>query len=99
MHPKSMSMSGDGPILERVPDPRADPLTTPLARAPGVGNALASAIEAAFGYLTVGDLTDLAHAKAGADVTLVGTVKGIAKKQPRRNLKILEIRVGDRGGA
>src|SRR6266536_1651044 len=113
MHPKSMSMSGDGPILERVPDPRADPLTTPLARAPGVGNALASAIEAAFGYRTVrdllehyprryltrGDLTDLAHAKAGADVTLVGTVKGIAKKQPRRNLKILEIRVGDRGGA
>jgi ATP-dependent DNA helicase RecG len=113
MHPKSMSMSGDGSILGRVPDPRADPLTTPLASAPGVGNALASTIEAAFGYRTVrdllehyprryltrGDLTDLAHAKAGADVTLVGTVKGIAKKQPRRNLKILEIRVGDRGGA
>src|SRR6266487_4593394 len=113
MHPKSMSMSGDGPILERVPDLRADPLTTPLARAPGVGNALASAIEAAFGYRTVrdllehcprryltrGDLTDLAHAKAGAEVTLVGTVKGIAKKLPRRNLRILEIRVGDRGGA
>jgi ATP-dependent DNA helicase RecG len=108
-----MSMSGDGPILGRVPDPRADPLTTPLARAPGVGNTLAQTIEAAFGYHTVrdllehyprryltrGDLTDLAHAKAGAEVTLVGTVKGIAKKQPRRNLKILEIRVGDRGGA
>jgi ATP-dependent DNA helicase RecG len=108
-----MSMSGDGPILGRVPDPRADPLTTPLARAPGVGNSLAQTIEAAFGYHTVrdllehyprrylarGDLTDLAHAKAGAEVTLVGTVKGIAKKQPRRNLKILEIRVGDRGGA
>jgi ATP-dependent DNA helicase RecG len=108
-----MSMSGDGPILGRVPDPRADPLTTPLARAPGVGSSLAQTIEAAFGYgtardllehyprryLTRGDLTDLAHAKAGAEVTLVGTVKGIAKKQPRRNLKILEIRVGDRGGA
>lgn len=108
-----MSVSGDGPILGRVPDPKVDPLTTPLARAPGVGASLASTIEAAFGYQTVrdllehyprryltrGDLTDLAHAKAGAEVTLVGTVKGIAKKQPRRNLKILEIRVGDRGGA
>ncbi len=113
MRPKSMSMSGDGPILGRVPDPRADPLTTPLARAPGVGASLASTLESAFGYRTVrdllehyprryltrGDLTDLAHAKAGADVTLVGTVKGIARKLPRRNLKILEIRVGDRGGA
>jgi len=108
-----MSMSGDGLILGRVPDSRADPLDTPLARAPGVGSTLASNLEAAFGYRTVrdllehyprryltrGDLTDLAHAKAGADVTLVGTVKGIARKQPRRNLKILEIRVGDRGGA
>jgi ATP-dependent DNA helicase RecG len=113
MPPKSMSMSGDGPILGPVPDPRADPLTTPLARAPGVGSSLASTIESVFGYRTVrdllehyprryltrGDLTDLAHAKAGADVTLVGTVKSIARKQPRRNLKILEIRVGDRGGA
>ena len=108
-----MSMSGHGPILWPVPDPRADPLDTPLARAQGVGSSLAAAIESAFGYRTVrdllehyprryltrGDLTDLAHAKAGADVTLVGTVKGIARKQPRRNLKILEIRVGDRGGA
>jgi ATP-dependent DNA helicase RecG len=106
-------MSGRGPILGPVPDPRADPLDTPLARAPGVGSSLAAAVESAFGYRTVrdllehyprryltrGDLTDLAHAKAGADVTLVGTVKGIARKQPRRNLKILEIRVGDRGGA
>jgi ATP-dependent DNA helicase RecG len=108
-----MSMSGRGPILGRVPDSRADPLDTPLARAPGVGSSLAATIESAFGYRTVrdllehyprryltrGDLTDLAHAKAGADITLVGTVKGIARKQPRRNLKILEIRVGDRGGA
>jgi ATP-dependent DNA helicase RecG len=106
-------MSGRGPILGPVPDSRADPLDTPLARAPGVGSSLAAAVESAFGYRTVrdllehyprryltrGDLTDLAHAKAGADVTLVGTVKGIARKQPRRNLKILEIRVGDRGGA
>jgi ATP-dependent DNA helicase RecG len=113
MPPKSMSMSGRGPILGRVPDSRADPLDTPLARAPGVGSSLAATIESSFGYRTVrdllehyprryltrGDLTDLAHAKAGADVTLVGTVKGIARKQPRRNLKILEIRVGDRGGA
>ncbi len=74
---------------------------------------MARTIESAFGYRTVrdllehyprryltrGDLTDLAHAKAGAEVTLVGTVKGIAKKLPRRNLRILEIRVGDRGGA
>jgi ATP-dependent DNA helicase RecG len=108
-----MSMSGHGPILWPVPDPRADPLDTPLARAQGVGSSLAAAVESAFGYRTVrdllehyprryltrGDLTDLAHAKAGADVTLVGTVKGITRKQPRRNLKILEIRVGDRGGA
>jgi ATP-dependent DNA helicase RecG len=78
-----------------------------------VSPTLARTIDTAFGYRTVrdllehyprryltrGDLTDLAHAKAGAEVTLVGTVKGIAKKQPRRNLKILEIRVGDRGGA
>jgi ATP-dependent DNA helicase RecG len=78
-----------------------------------VSPTLARTIEAAFGYRTVrdllehyprryltrGDLTDLAHARAGAEVALVGTVKGIAKKQPRRNLKILEIRVGDRGGA
>jgi ATP-dependent DNA helicase RecG len=96
-----------------MPDTRADPLATPLARAPGVSPTLAKTIEAAFGYRTVrdllehyprryltrGDLTDLAHAKAGAEVTLVGTVKGIAKKQPRRNLRILEVRVGDRGGA
>jgi len=96
-----------------VPDTKADPLATPLARAPGVSPTVAKAIESAFGYRTVrdllehyprryltrGDLTDLAHAKAGAEVTLVGTVKGIAKKMPRRNLKILEIRVGDRGGA
>jgi ATP-dependent DNA helicase RecG len=111
--PRCVSVSGDPPILGHVPASRTDPLTTPLARAPGVSPALAAAIEAAFGYRTVrdllehyprryltrGDLTDLAHAKAGAEVTLVGTVKGIARKQPRRNLKILEIRVGDRGGA
>jgi ATP-dependent DNA helicase RecG len=108
-----VSVSGDAPILERVPASSTDPLTTPLDRAPGVSAPLAAAIESAFGYRTVrdllehyprryltrGDLTDLAHAKAGAEVTLVGTVKGIARKQPRRNLKILEIRVGDRGGA
>jgi ATP-dependent DNA helicase RecG len=96
-----------------VPASSTDPLTTPLARAPGVSAPLAAAIEAAFGYRTVrdllehyprryltrGDLTDLAHARVGAEVTLVGTVKGIARKQPRRNLRILEIRVGDRGGA
>src|SRR6266542_4545854 len=104
---------GRPPILLVLPGSRADPLATPLARAPGVGNALARTIESAFGYRTVrdllehsprryptrGDLTDLAHAKAGAEVTLVGSVKGIAKKLPRRNLRILEIRVGDRGGA
>src|SRR6266542_4357250 len=104
---------GRPPILWRVPGSRADPLATPLARAPGVSPALARTIESAFGYRTIrdllehyprrhltrGDLTDLAHAKAGAEVTLVGTVKGVAKKQPRRNLRILEIRVGDRGGA
>jgi ATP-dependent DNA helicase RecG len=108
-----VSVSADGPILGRVPDTRADPLATPLARTPGVNATLARTIDSAFGYrsvrdllehyprryLTRGDLTDLAHAKAGAEVTLVGTVKGIAKKQPRRTLRILEIRVGDRGGA
>src|SRR6266542_3812980 len=104
---------GRPPILWRVPGSRADPLATPLARAPGVSASVARTIESAFGYRTVrdllehsprryptrGDLTDLAHAKAGAEVTLVGSVKGIAKKLPRRNLRILEIRVGDRGGA
>src|SRR5262245_27615285 len=80
MRPKSMRVSVDGPILGPVPDSRADPLATPLARAPGVGASLASTVEAAFGYRTVrdllehyprryltrGDLTDHAHAKAGA---------------------------------
>jgi ATP-dependent DNA helicase RecG len=108
-----VSVSGDAPILGRVPVSITDPLTTPLTRVPGVSAPLAAAIEAAFGYRTVrdllehyprryltrGDLTDLAHARTGAEITLVGTVKGIARKQPRRNLRILEIRVGDRGGA
>jgi ATP-dependent DNA helicase RecG len=85
----------------------SDPLATPLADAPGVSAALAKTITDAFGYHTVrdllehyprryltrGDLTDLSQAKAGAEVTLVGTVRHLTKKQPRRNLKLLEIRV------
>ena len=90
-----------------------DPLGTPLAKAPGVSAPLARALEEAFGYrsvrdllehyprryLTRGELTDLAHAKKGAEVTLVGTVRNLAKKQPRRNLRILEVRVVDDSGA
>ena len=90
-----------------------DPLGTPLAKAPGVSAALAKALEDGFGYrtardliehyprryLTRGELTDLAHAKKGAEVTLVGTVRNLAKKQPRRNLRILEVRVVDDSGA
>jgi ATP-dependent DNA helicase RecG len=82
-----------------------DPLGAPLAKAPGV--------EDGFGYhtardliehyprryLTRGELTDLAHAKKGAEVTLVGTVRNLAKKMPRRNLRILEVRVADDSGA
>jgi len=90
-----------------------DPLGTPLAKAPGVSAALAGTLEEAFGYRTVrdllehyprryltrGELTDLAHAKTGGEVTLVGTVRNLAKKQPRRNLRILEVRVSDPSGA
>ncbi|HEV3495257.1 MAG TPA: ATP-dependent DNA helicase RecG, partial [Actinomycetes bacterium] len=90
-----------------------DPLGTPLAKAPGVSPALAKALEEGFGYrtardliehyprryLTRGELTDLAHAKKGAEVTLVGTVRNLARKQPRRNLRILEVRVADDSGA
>jgi ATP-dependent DNA helicase RecG len=90
-----------------------DPLGAPLARAPGVSPALARTLEEAFGYrsvrdllehyprryLTRGELTDLAHAKKGAEVTLVGTVRNLAKKMPRRNLRILEVRVVDGSGA
>ena len=90
-----------------------DPLGAPLAKAPGVSAALAKALEDGFGYRTVrdllehyprryltrGELTDLAHAKKGAEVTLVGTVRNLAKKQPRRNLRILEVRVVDDSGA
>ncbi|HEX3212551.1 MAG TPA: ATP-dependent DNA helicase RecG, partial [Actinomycetota bacterium] len=75
--------------------------------------ALAKALEEGFGYhtardliehyprryLTRGELTDLAHAKKGAEVTLVGTVRNLAKKMPRRNLRILEVRVADDSGA
>jgi ATP-dependent DNA helicase RecG len=97
-----------------VPAPRAaDPLGTPLANAPGVSAALARTLEEAFDYHTVrdllehyprryitrGELTDLAHAKKGGEVTLVGTVRNLAKKQPRRNLRILEVRVSDPSGA
>jgi ATP-dependent DNA helicase RecG len=91
----------------------ADPLGTPLAKAPGVSAALARTLEESFGYRTVrdllehyprryltrGELTDLAHAKTGGEVTLVGTVRNLAKKQPRRNLRILEVRVSDPSGA
>jgi ATP-dependent DNA helicase RecG len=95
-------------------EPRpADPLGTPLARAHGVSGPLARTLEEAFGYRTVrdllehyprryltrGELTDLAHAKTGGEVTLVGTVRNLAKKQPRRNLRILEVRVSDPSGA
>ena len=97
-----------------MPDPPVpDPLGTQLAKAPGVSAALARTLEEAFGYrsvrdllehyprryLTRGELTDLAHAKKGAEVTLVGTVRNLAKKQPRRNLRILEVRVVDDSGA
>ncbi|HEY4792389.1 MAG TPA: LAGLIDADG family homing endonuclease, partial [Actinomycetes bacterium] len=97
-----------------MPDPPVpDPLGTPLAKAPGVSAALAKTLQEAFGYrsvrdllehyprryLTRGELTDLAHAKKGAEVTLVGTVRNLAKKQPRRNLRILEVRVVDDSGA
>ena len=93
--------------------PSPDPLATPLAKAPGISSPLARGLEEAFGYrsvrdllehyprryLTRGELTDLAHAKKGAEVTLVGTVRNLAKKQPRRNLRILEVRVADDSGA
>ena len=87
----------------------ADPLGARLGAVPEVPKALARAVEEAFGYRTVrdllehyprryltrGELTDLAHAKKGAVITVVGTVKNLAKKQPRRNLRILEVRVAD----
>src|SRR5919198_313102 len=90
----------------------ADPLGVPLARSPEARR-LAPVLQQAFGYqterdllehyprryLTRGELTDLAHAKKGAVVTLTGTVKHLVKKQPRRNLRILEIRVADEGGS
>ena len=90
----------------------ADPLGVPLARAPEARR-LAAVLEQAFGYqterdllehyprryLTRGELTDLAHAKKGAVVTLTGTVKHLVKKQPRRNLRIFEIRVDDEAGS
>ena len=93
--------------------PSPDPLAIPLAKAPGISAPLARALEEAFGhrtvrdllehyprrYLTRGELTDLAHAKKGAEVTLVGTVRNLARKQPRRNLRILEVRVADDSGA
>jgi ATP-dependent DNA helicase RecG len=97
-----------------MPEPSAhDPLGTPLAKAPGVSGPLARTLEEAFGYSTVrdllehyprryltrGELTDLAHAKTGGEVTLVGTVRNLARKQPRRNLRILEVRVADPSGA
>jgi ATP-dependent DNA helicase RecG len=96
-----------------MPQTAPDPLGTPLAKAQGVPAALARTLEEAFGYHTVrdllehyprryltrGELTDLAHAKKGAEVTLVGTVRNLAKKQPRRNLRILEVRVADDSGA
>ena len=61
--------------------PSPDPLGTPLAKAPGVSPALAKALDEGFGYQTVrdliehyprryltrGELTDLAHAKKGAE--------------------------------
>ena len=66
----------------------ADPLGVPLAKAPETSR-LAAVLEQSFGYQTVrdliehyprryltrGELTDLAHAKKGAVVTLTGTVK------------------------
>ncbi|HKE99295.1 MAG TPA: helicase-related protein [Actinomycetes bacterium] len=84
-------------------------LDQPLAQVPGIRPALVRAVDDAFGYLTVrdllehyprryvtrGGLTDLAHAKKGALVTVVGEVKGQARKQPKRNLRILEVRVSD----
>jgi ATP-dependent DNA helicase RecG len=93
-------------VVESSP---ADPLGARLGAVPEMPKALARAVEEAFGYLTVrdllehyprryltrGELTDLAHAKKGAVVTVVGTVKNVAKKQPRRNLRILEVRVAD----
>ena len=97
-----------------MPEPSAhDPLGTPLAKAPGVSGPLARTLDEAFGYSTVrdllehyprryltrGELTDLAHAKTGGEVTLVGTVRNLARKQPRRNLRILEVRVADPSGA
>jgi ATP-dependent DNA helicase RecG len=83
-----------------------------LADTKAVRPALAKALEAAFGYTTVrdllehyprryvtrGGLTDLAHAKKGAEVTVVGEVRSLAKKMPRRNLRILEIRISDGHG-
>jgi ATP-dependent DNA helicase RecG len=92
---------------------RADPLGAPLTAVSGVSARLAETLAGAFGYRTVrdllehyprryltrGDLTDLAHAKTGAEVTLVGTVRNLAKKRPRRNLSILELRVADSSGA
>jgi ATP-dependent DNA helicase RecG len=84
-------------------------LDQPLTQVPAIRPALARAVDDAFGYLTVrdllehyprryvtrGGLTDLAHAKKGALITVVGEVKGQARKQPRRNLRILEVRVSD----
>jgi ATP-dependent DNA helicase RecG len=92
---------------------RADALGAPLTAVAGISARLAETLAGAFGYATVrdllehyprryltrGDLTDLAHAKKGAEVTLVGTVRNVAKKRPRRNLSILEVRVVDPSGA
>ena len=87
-------------------------LGQPLADVSGLRPSLVKGVDEAFGYRTVrdllehypfryvtrGGLTDLAHAKKGAEITVVGEVRGVAKKQPRRNLSILEVRVSDGHG-
>jgi ATP-dependent DNA helicase RecG len=87
-------------------------LGQPLADVAGIRPALAKGVDEAFGYQTVrdllehypfryvtrGGLTDLAHAKKNEQVTVVGEVRGVARKQPRRNLSLLEVRVSDGHG-
>src|SRR5215217_1284286 len=75
--------------------PVPDPLGTPLARAPGVSAALARTFEEAFGYTSVRDLLEHYPRR----YLTRGELTDLAKKQPRRNLRILEVRVVDDSGA
>lgn len=108
--PVDPGLAGRGPV---APASLSSPLDRSLSQCSGLSARFVEQVHRAFGYHTVrhllehyprrwlqrGQLGESAHAAVGTTVTVVAQVRELTRRQPRRNLRLLEVTVADGSGS